>query len=599
MRYCLCVGLWLFVCSSPAFAQQQSQPKWIPWFELGGSLGNEYSRGEATLWAPLWQSERALLFTDIRGKLFDDDSSEGNFSVGFRQMLPNGWNAGLWAGFDYRRSVFDNQFGQVAFGLELLSSSFDFRLNGYVPTEQDQLVASTQSQSITGTTLAPTVQLQGNQLVLVQGGFSTTTTTTFEIRELALWGFEGEVGAHIPLNLKQVKSELRAYVGGFYFDHENLDDVIAGPRLRLEWRLDDIVPAWPASRLTLESKYQWDQVRDDQIEVGMRLRLPFSGPNRTTLTPLTAQERRMSDRLERDTDIVTQATIQTQTRAQIAGTPETTEAVEDALTGADFDRAVVASNGVDLQNVVTSAGSNSLIIAQGGATAFGRTTLSDNQTLMGGGETIQVRGQTSGTLAAFTAPGTRPLISHTLFTEPVVTAANNTHISGVDITGGGIGSFSFPADNSGVLVPAGTNTVFITNANISRPHVHGVFVLSNATNINVIDSFVSSDDGNGITGHDNISINVLRTTIGGISGGAFAFNSNTTATLNEVIFEGTRGAGAVAFLGAAQSQVSGADNINNAVSIGLPICRGENGGFAGSIGFANGDVWMDDVAPCN
>ena len=552
------------------------------------------------MWAPLWQSDRAVVFTDLRGKLFEDEQREGNFALGYRQMLAGGWNIGAWAGYDARHTALGSLFGQAAFGVELLSANFDVRFNGYLPTDNDKLVGRSTSTATAGQTFEPFAELRGNQVVLVQGGFTTTTQTITETRELALWGLDGEIGAKLPIDLG-VDSDVRAYVGGFYFDHADLDEEIIGPRVRLEWRTDDILPDWSGSRLTLETEYQWDEVRDDQFEIGARLRLPFSvGGSTTRLARLTPQERRMNEGLERDTDIVAQSSTSTSSSTNITGQSETVEAVEDALTGVDLDQAVVVANGNNLQTAVDNAGGNSLIIANGGPTAFARTSLLDNQTLMGGGTAINVRGQSSGVVAAFSAAGSRPLINHTVFTQPVVTAANNTHIAGVNITGGGTGTFSFPALNSGVFVPAGTDTVYITNTNISRPHVHGVFVLSNSTNINVIDSNISSDDGNGITGQDNISINVLRTTIGGINGGAFAFNNNVVASLNSVTFEGTRNAGVVVFLAnTAQSQVSGANNVNNAVPNTLPACRGEGFGFAGSISFVNGDVWQDNVAPCN
>lgn len=598
-RTCLCAAF-LSLLPSVSLAGNVAAQKWQPWLELGGFASTDQSRGEVGLWAPLWQSERSLLFVDLRGKLFEEDQSEGNYSFGYRQMLPNGWNFGFWGAYDSRHTVFGNHFSQAATGLELLSEDLDLRFNGYIPLDKDELISRASISSTTGATQSPFVELRSNRLLLIQSGLTSTTTTQIETRELALWGVDGELGIKLPAPSMKPGSQLRAYLGAFYFDHQDIDPLV-GPSLRLEWRIEDIVPNWSGSRLTFETEYKWDHERDHQGEIGLRLRLPLADSDSAlTSIQLTSQERLMTEALVRDTDIVTIKNSSRSTFTNVSGSSETVEPVEDALTGVSIDNVEIVANGDDLQAGVTAAGANSLIIASGGAAEFGRIELSENQTLLGGGGTLAVRGQASGVVSGFTAPGTRPLINHTPFTEAVVTAANNTHITGVDITGGGIGSFSFPVENTGVSVPLGTDTVYITNAHISRPHVHGVFVFSNSTNINVIDSYVSSDDGNGISGHDNISINVLRTTIGGINGGSFAFNNNNDISINDVVFEGIRNGGVfVVQSDSVASRVSGTGNVNNAISVGLPPCRGDFNGFSGSLSFRNGDVWRDNIAPCN
>src|SRR5262245_14989304 len=135
-----CAAVALFSMFDPSVAGQAV--KWHPWFEIGGyGANNEHSRGETTLWAPLTQTDRTLLFTDIRGKFFEGDQQEGNIALGYREMSYGGWNFGAWAGYDIRRTENDNNFGQVAFGVEALSPIWDFRFNGYVPTKTDEVVS--------------------------------------------------------------------------------------------------------------------------------------------------------------------------------------------------------------------------------------------------------------------------------------------------------------------------------------------------------------------------------------------------------------------------------------------------------------------------
>ena len=85
-----------------AFAET---PRWSPWVEFGGYYGSDNaSRGEIAGWLPLIQGSDRLLFLDARGKLFEDEFFEGNVAVGGRAMLGNGWNIGVWGGYDARKS---------------------------------------------------------------------------------------------------------------------------------------------------------------------------------------------------------------------------------------------------------------------------------------------------------------------------------------------------------------------------------------------------------------------------------------------------------------------------------------------------------------
>ena len=143
-----------------------SAGKWSPRGEVGGYVGNKnLSRGEVGLFVPLYQNETSLFFADLKGRFFDGDTQEGNFALGYREMLANGWNLGVWTGLDVRRSTFDNVFPQVAGGLEFLHPDLGFRLNGYLPLNSSDTVSTT---TMGGGGGGPTMlQLIGQQLFLV------------------------------------------------------------------------------------------------------------------------------------------------------------------------------------------------------------------------------------------------------------------------------------------------------------------------------------------------------------------------------------------------------------------------------------------------
>jgi hypothetical protein len=79
-----CVSVILGASSAFATESAPKSDKWDPWAEIGGYASNrDYAqRGEATLWMPLIQSATLMVFTDIRGKLFDADQHEGNLWIG-------------------------------------------------------------------------------------------------------------------------------------------------------------------------------------------------------------------------------------------------------------------------------------------------------------------------------------------------------------------------------------------------------------------------------------------------------------------------------------------------------------------------------------
>ncbi len=430
---------------APGIAQAEDRAssassKWGAWTEFGawGANHSEDRRGEATLWAPLMQDERSLLFTDIRGRFFEEGEREGNIAIGYRYVGDYGWNPGFWVGYDRRHTEFDSHFNQISFGFEALSADWDVRLNGYAPLNNSEQVG-------TGVSSTPgELAVIGDDLFVVPG-----PSTLNEFYELAFWGVDAELGYRIPLErwglggmqVMGLKDEplsagryhdLRVYAGAYYFENDDFGEDIAGPRLRAEWRIENIFEDWNGSRLTAEAAWQHDDVRDNQFEAGLRLRIPLGGRSAAPAYALSAQEMRMTEGLKRDRDVVTATVRET---SSIDGGPP--QPVEDAVTGVDFDSITFVANGSDMTAALTGAGSNALLVAFGGTTIFGPSVMVANQTLLGGGGLLQVRSRTTGLLYTYAAPGTRPTFQADQ--APGITAADNAHIKSVNITGGAVG----------------------------------------------------------------------------------------------------------------------------------------------------------------
>ncbi len=508
------LAVFMFVLCSPARAEPPRDStavsqKWTPWSELVGAIGKDgANRGEVTVFAPLQQGATSVFFAEIRGKLFDEDVQEANLALGFREMQSNGWNLGAWAGFDMRNSEEGNSFYQIAGGLEALNERWDARLNGYVPI--------TDPQSTPG--LAQLV-LAGNRIFMTGG------------EEMALYGFDGEIGYRLLGGRKFTgrRHELRVYGGGFYFDRDDAVEKVAGPRARLEWRIDDVIASLPGSRLTLEAEYSNDHSgidsRADRLEVGARLRLPLGGnglSGHQRSHALTAQEQRMTEGIERDIDIVTQLSEE--------------EPVEDAQTDVHFDQVAYADGGTGL-NTAIATGDNTLIIADGGnGTIAGNVTLGSNQTLQGGASTIPVRGRKSGTVVNFTAPGSKPTVQTGGNNDVITVGGNNVHIAGLTIDGDGQTS-----DDGVDIIDDKTNIVVDQNMfqNIGEDGFDADFGNSNVRILNNMFANIAEDaiDFEDSNTDVTISGNTINVPGSGDSDGielAF-FNSDFTITNNVIV----------------------------------------------------------------
>ncbi len=553
--------------------------KWAPWFEFGGHGGSDgSSRGEAALWVPLAQDGASLIFMDVRGKLFEEGADEINVAFGYRHMLASGWNVGVWAGYDRRHTAAGSTFGQVAGGFELISADYDIRFNGYLPTDDEKTLFDTSSTFTTG---VRSVEIVGDEILLVTPGIVTTATA----RELALSGVDGEVGARLFGGYGTGLPELRVYAGGFYFDHSDLAEAIAGPRARMELRFDDIIPAAPGSRLTLEGEFSHDEVRDNRWEIGARLRIPF-GAAATQVASLSPQERRMTEGLERDTDIVTQ-TAATSTVTTDYLDPEH---VEDELTGTAFDRVEIVEAGKSLGDASASAGANALIIVRGDPAA-GAQTIQGNQTILGSGTAIEVRGTTSGTVATFTDAGARP--TQVSGTNGLLLGGDNIHVAGMNVQ----------ADLTYGVQATGRSNVILNQLGISGAGglTDGVQISGNNGDVRIFDTVIENtgDDGIQVSGTNN-QVTVSGSTIRNVGFGIYtiAGSGSLSVTFTDTEFTGIesdglllRGTGNRFALSGVTFSDIGDDAIDAANTLNLTMDDSVLDGSIGGFGIrANDDV---------
>ncbi|WP_417806158.1 inverse autotransporter beta domain-containing protein [Thalassospira lucentensis] len=327
--------------------------KWGPHIDLEGKAGTDRNLGEADLFIPLWQDDNTLSFGSIRARMDDNNSHEGNFGLGIRQMLDTGWNIGGYGYFDRRHSPYGNKFNQLTFSAEALSVDWDFRANAYVPIGTTQYMEDSLS----------TVDVSGTTLMYSQG------------EECALRGFDAEIGWRIPLFEPDAGQQLRAYAGGYRFTEKNVD-TIQGPRGRLDLTFDKIPFLWEGSRFSLGAEFQHDSPRGTQGFASFRLRIPLQDFGDAPKPRLTTMERRMTAPIIRDIDVVSQA-------GQFSAPTEITQTADGKTITLLNSNTISAA---DFSTAIANAGTNSTVILSGNYTNVASvTTVQDGQTIVGGG----------------------------------------------------------------------------------------------------------------------------------------------------------------------------------------------------------------------
>ncbi len=467
-----------------ASASAESPDKWGASIDLEGKLGTDRHLGEADLLIPLFQNADTLLFGDIRTRLDDGGSKEGNFGAGARHMLDSGWNLGAYGYFDRRRTENDSLFNQLTFGAEALGRDWDARVNSYWPIgETTRLVDSLNTAAISGTS------------VIFRGG-----------EERALRGFDAEVGWRAPVFEADGPLDLRLYAGGFTFDDGDVPDV-TGPRLRAELTGYDLPELAAGARVTLGAEWQYDDVRDGQAFFSARLRIPLQSEAQRS-RKLTAQERRMTAPIVRDVDIVAQAGA--------FGAPETATQLANGNTFTIFNSAT--TTGAALPGAVAGAGSN--VILSGTFSTTATVTLNAGQSLMGSGVSVR---SASGRTAILSNSATMSATG--VNSSGAVGAANNSTISGLSISN----TSSAAAGANGILVN-GVSGVTISNNTIRASELG-----ANSTNGVVITGGGSAT----VTGN---TISAVANNNAGIAAAINLFNGTATIANNTLSASGSTNA---------------------------------------------------------
>lgn len=563
----LLAGTCLLFFIPPAYAEDAPR-KWQGHVEAEGKWGTERSLGELGFFAPLLQTNTALLFTDIRARIDDQESREGNFGIGLRHVMNGSWIAGGYVFYDRRRTPHDNTFNQATLGLEALTTRFDLRVNAYLPESGSQRIDNT------GGAVGA---VNGAQLQIQHFG---------QARERALPGFDAEIGAGFDIAPNWTAW---AYGGGYYFDADDYEKV-SGPRGRIEISRENLPYLGEESRFTIELEAQHDDVRDGQAFGIARLRVPFStfsgNNNRPSLSPL---EKRMTNRVYRDIDIVSG-----EQAPQLQGT----EDASIALPGGGQTGTITIMNAADdIAIDIPNAGAGKFIVLDGSAGAINATgaiQIQPSQIIAGGGAVLTVTGNSSGKTASFVVPGSRPTINAANPGTSVFEMEADSVLTGVNTDGGftGVGATNKPnllikdvsvngTTSDGIALIGAGGGGSLENVRITNAGVIGLAVYD--ATYTATDITIDGTNGPGINMDNGANLTLNKATITNVNGGAPAVRTvnSSTLTMNNTTISNVAGDAVLA----ADSNLAGSGNVVSG-AIGGVACN-DAGGNTGAISFTD------------
>jgi len=395
---------------------------------------------------PYLLEDEHFFFSDIRGFVSNEAEFGGNAGLGYR-YLDEGMMS--WYGANVFYDV-DNTTGelfhQIGFGLEAAIEVFELRTNFYLP------VGDTEKQFSAGTLAA---RFENNQLLF-------DSTSRFGS---AMKGLDFEAGSSIPMPVGPWGSDLRGFLGGYFFNGDGVDN-ITGFKARAELDVNHAV--------TTQLLYTNDGTFGSNLMVGAQIEFPWGGSH-----PSTSWKRAMPSPyryVERNYNVIV-----AETRSEIQGIV----AINPA-TGLPYEVQHVSGTGTaggdgspdDAWATVAQAqaAGGDLIWVHSGTTLSEQITVQNGQFVLGEspGQTIVAQGYgniqlpggpSSGPMAA---PGSSPLI--TGVTGPAVTLGNNSTFSGFTIDG---------VTGNGVVANGASN---VTLKNLTLRDISGdAMVLNNTT----------------------------------------------------------------------------------------------------------------------
>ncbi|HVJ86766.1 MAG TPA: right-handed parallel beta-helix repeat-containing protein [Caulifigura sp.] len=462
---------------------------------------------------PYLLEDEHFFFADVRGFVSNQSEFGGNAGLGYR-YLDEGMMS--WYGGNIFYDV-DNTTGelfhQIGFGFEAAIEIIELRTNFYIP------VGDTEKQFSRGTLAA---RFENNQLLF-------DSTSRFGT---AMKGVDFEVGSGLPVPVGPFGSDLRGYVGGYFFNGGDADN-ITGFKARAELDITHTV--------TTQLLYTNDGTFGSNVMVGAQVEFPWGGSH-----PSSSWKRAMPSPyryVERNYNVIVG-----ETRSEIQGIV----AINPA-TGLPYEVQHVSSTGTpggdgspdDAWATVAQAQSagGDLIWVHSGTTLTEQITVQNGQFVLGeapgqtlvaqGYGTIQLPGGPSAGPTA--APLGSPLI--TGVSGPAVTLGSNSTFSGFTIDG---------VTGDGI-VSSGASNVNVSNVTLKDITGDAMRLTNSSGNVSLQNVEFQSISGRGLVidgGNANVTATAKFTNV---TGDALTIEDTTggSVTLTDINISHSGGRGLV------------------------------------------------------
>ena len=418
------------VVSNAALADQApAQPptdpqKWSPYASIEGSAGSGMVAGKLDLFVPLFQNMDSLVFLNLGVGTETKAHTLFNAGLGYRTEIDSDWIVGAYVNHDSTQLQDNNTFGQTALGAELMSADWDLRLNGYLADNKPAPIPGDYSLYINGTTIA-----------------------VLQAQDVGYTGFDGEVGYRV---WSDDTTDVRVFIGGFHFSHDDTRSVstgesfdfgyrdLSGPKARAEVTVYDLDVLGNQSRLTLDGEIAHDDVRGTTGFAGATLRIAlgnFTGGGGAQA--LDELDRRMVDQERRNDMVLTRSEFTKPEPVIIYGTGVKSQPTNTLLYVDNTQGVGTYANPTTFADATSRNTTNAFIVLtskQGPITGGG--TLQPGQTVVAGGETFSVQGAYShATFSHLFDPSTNVTLMPATPGANVITLAPNTTVHGINIVG--------------------------------------------------------------------------------------------------------------------------------------------------------------------
>lgn len=515
MRLICCTSLFLAGILHSTSAMAGDAPRaygampYSPHVDITARLGNHRDLGSLDFWVPLTGGQDHVFFADVRLQRDTLDGHEINAGLGYRTLVDQKIY-GVYGFYDRRLSPLNNVFHQITAGGELLTETWDYRLNTYVPMSD--------AEPVYEQTVPANITISNSALLV---------TPSYTPEEIPLHGFDIEAGRAVP----GTDDKMRVYGGAFhFFDTGGAARNLNGARLRAHYD----VTSW----LRIGGEVQYDNVRDRTGFADVRFRIPLQRFKHKN--PLTGMRARMEDNIVRDIDIVTQAVAPVPAQQPVlnadTGTAQNIIFVDDTGANGNGSQNAPFNTLTDAEN---AAGVGDIIyIVQGSALNLNTGILldDDGQRLIGAGTGLayssdlfaSIPGVAEGTILI---PATsNPVITNNAGYGVQITA-DNVIVEGLEVNGASL--HNILASNADNLTLRNLTSTGAGDRNIQLNYSED----NSSFTVNVSNTTLTAADDRGfqlyaVATNTSVTATLTNNTATANTEHGFAFNASESASLD-------------------------------------------------------------------